>query len=242
MGSHGDVQSDAGFPVTEWSLVFEAGQTRTEEGSAALEQLCRIYWPAIYGFLRRQGHSPHDAEDLTQGFLTCLLEKESLIKADPAKGRFRSFLLGALKYFIADQQKFAAAQRRGGGQQVVSLDDETAEQHYSRVPASELPPDRVYDQQWAWRLLEQALRALREECARFGQVDRFERLKEFLTTDPHKGDYLDLAKRLNLKPNAVAVAIHRLRQRYRTLVRHEVMRTVASVQDLEDELCQLFSR
>jgi RNA polymerase sigma factor (sigma-70 family) len=233
-------RSGGAFPRTEWSLVLKARQGTVEEAACALERLCRIYWPAIYAFLRRQNHSPQDAEDLTQGFIACLLERQSIRAVDPAKGRFRSFLLGALKHFLADQHKHSSTQRRGGGQATVSLDDNEPEKLYSRLPAPDLPPDRVYDQQWGWRLLERALDALGDECARFGQAERFDVLKGFLTADPAKGDYTGLASRLRLNANTVAVTIHRLRKRYRTLVRREAMQTVTTAEELEDELRQLF--
>lgn len=230
----------AAFPLTEWGLVIKAGQPHLPDGVAALEKLCRAYWPALYAFLRQQGHAPPDAQDLTQAFFARLLEHRSLSTANPARGHFRSFLLGALKHFLADQQKARSAQRRGGGQTVLSLNDLEAEQRYRQLPASDLTPDRVYDLQWAWSLLEQTLVALRDECERFGQTEQFELLKPFLTATPDKGDYTELAKRLRLKPGAVAVMVHRLRQRYRALVRREVTRTLSNPTEVEDELEYLF--
>ncbi len=233
---------DVGFPNTEWSLVLRAGQAGDAEESAALERLCRMYWPAVYAFLRRRGYASAEAQDLTQDFILCLLRRHSLTTADPAKGRFRSFLLGALKHFLADQLKHASALRRGGGRPDFSLDDDAddAESRYGGLASSDLPPDQAYDRQRAWRILERSLVLLREECARFGQEDRFEALRGYLTTHPSKGEYGVLADRLGMKPGTLAVFIHRLRRRYREFVRREATRTVTNVADLEDELRRLF--
>lgn len=224
------------FPCTEWTVVMGASRAPAEARTAALERLCRTYWPPIYAFLRRHGHDVHDAKDLTQGFILCLLERNSLAAVDPHKGRFRAYLLGALKHFLADQRKRERRQSRGGDREVLSLDTESAERRCSHLVSSDVPPDDAYDRQWAWTVLEQAVDELRAEFDRFGQQARFAVLRPYLTSDPGKGDYHECATRLGLKPGAVAVAIHRLRKRFQILVRRELARTVGNAVDLEAEL------
>ncbi len=232
-------QSDAHFPPTEWTLVIEAARTPSPDSAGALERLCRAYWPAIYAFLRRRGFSPSDAQDTTQEFILCLLRRHSLAAADPAKGRFRSYLLGALKHFLADEQRKLHAQKSVDGHIAFSLDDIDAEARFSE-PASELTPEESFDRLWALSLLEQSLGALRKEHVAAGRLAQFEALKEFLTADTAYAAYETAAPALGMKPRTLAVAVHRLRRRFRELVRAQAARTVSHSADLEDELRSLF--
>ena len=151
------------FTRTRWSLVLQAGTASSPDSAEALERLCRAYWPPIYGFLRRRGQSPHDAQDTTQGFFAALLQRNDFAQADQAKGRFRTYLLGALNHFLADQRDKAGAQKRGGGVVPISLDETDAEGGYLAEPATEATPERAFDQRWATTLLEQAFGLLRDE-------------------------------------------------------------------------------
>lgn len=231
--------SDAHFPPTEWTLVIEAARAPSPNSAAALESLCRAYWPAIYAFLRRHGSTPSDAQDLTQEFILCLLRRHSLASVDPAKGRFRSFLLGALKHFLADEQRKLHAQKCIDSHIAFSLDAIDAETCFSE-PASNLTPEETFDRCWALRLLDQSLCALRKEQVAAGRLAQFEVLKEFLTADTTYAAYETAAPALGMKPRTVAVAVHRLRRRFRQLVRAQAARTLSHPADLEDELRSLF--
>ncbi|MHC1762723.1 MAG: RNA polymerase sigma factor [Verrucomicrobiia bacterium] len=230
----------ADFPQTEWSLVLEAGRARAGEGSEALERLCRIYWPAIYAFLRHHGHSPPDAQDLTQSFVLNLLRRQSLANAEPAKGRFRSFLLGALKYFLADENRKLHAQKRIESHIAFSLDGVDPEQVVLTLATNATAED-VFDRQWAYSLLDRGVNRLRQEHTAAGKLNEFELLKPLLTTEPSPGEYATLAARLRISSDNVAVRVHRLRQRFRDCVRSDVAKTVSNPNELEQELRDLFS-
>jgi len=205
-----------------------------------MEHLCRTYWSPIYSFLRRQGYARDDAEDLTQEFFGRLLSHQSISVAQPQQGRFRSFLLGALKHYLADEQRRRHAQKRGGSQPVFSLDAEAIETQFPE-PATDLTPDKIYDRCWAWTLLELALGRLREEYTRIGKGREFEVLKPFLTAESTDGGYQHAATELGVRTGTVAVTIHRLRRRFRQLVHAEVAQTVTNVSEVEDELRGLFT-
>jgi RNA polymerase sigma factor (sigma-70 family) len=244
-GSHGSALSAPGgadFRTTHWSQVLEAGRSASPGAAAALEQLCAGYWYPIYVYVRRQGHTPHDAEDLTQEFFARLLRLNSLEGVTPQKGKFRTFLLVSLKHFLADAWDARKAAKRGGEKVIVSLDDETAEQRYQLEPAPDAPPDVAYERRWVLTLLEKAFAGLRAEFEGAGKLAHFEQMKEFLQSPVGAGDYDRVASCLGLNAGAVAVAVHRFRQRYRDLVRAEIAHTVSGPQEMEEELGHLFGR
>ncbi len=235
----------AWFATTHWSVVRAAGQSTGPQASEALEQLCRVYWYPLYAFLRRQGHSAEDAQDLVQGFLLHLLRGGSLRVAQPSHGRFRSFLLGTLKHFVSDQQDKAKALKRGGDQQFISWDLAQAEHLFQQEPADPSSPDRLFERRWAMTVLEQALDHLRDECASEARSELFEQLQGFVTGEKGPVSYAEAAAGLGLSLSAVKSAIHRLRRRYHELVRQEVGRTVAEPAEIEEELrymIEVFSR
>jgi RNA polymerase sigma-70 factor (ECF subfamily) len=240
VSSGGIASGVADFRTTHWSLVLRAGKDSSSESTDALEKLCRTYWYPLYVYIRRQGHGPHDAQDLTQEFFARLLRLNSLEAVTPHKGKFRTFLLASLKHFLADARDAARAVKRGSGQPLFSLDDVTAEQRYRLEPATEDSPEILYDRRWVLALLEQALARLREEYATTGKIQHFEEMKTFLEGPPADGDYDRVAAALGVNSGAVAVSVHRLRQRYRDLVRAEIAQTVASAEELADELRHLF--
>jgi RNA polymerase sigma factor (sigma-70 family) len=232
----------ASFTPTHWSVVLAAGgHTDSTSARDALERLCRNYWVPIYAFVRRQGHNPHDAEDLTQEFFARLLEKNYLADADRAKGRFRSFLLASLKHFLANEWDKAKAQKRGGGRVLISIDADAMETAFGAELAHELTADKIFERRWALALLDQVLRRLREEYTCDCKQKQFEQLKQTLTEASRSVPYAEIATRLGTSEGAVKVAVHRLRQRYRELLRAEIADTVASPAEIDDEIRNLFA-
>jgi RNA polymerase sigma-70 factor (ECF subfamily) len=210
--------------------------------AVALEQLCRTYWYPLYAFVRRSGRSPHDAQDLTQAFFAEVFQKDYFRAADRERGKFRSFLLTALRHFLIDEWEKGNAVKRGGGVAPVSWDEEAAEDWYQHEPATlATTPERLYDRSWALRVFVQGLERLRQEANEQGKSTQFDRLKNYLTQEPGQGAYTAMAASLGLSPNAVAVAVHRLRQRYAALVRQCVAETVAQPNQVEEELTYLIS-
>jgi RNA polymerase sigma factor (sigma-70 family) len=226
------------FPTTLWTVVLRAGRDEPAQARAALAQLCQGYWYPLYSFIRRRGHSPHDAQDLTQAFFAHLLEKGGLGRVDPEQGRFRTFLLASLKNLLANDWDKSHALKRGGGQSIVSLDQESAESRYRLEPSHDMTPERHFERQWAMTLLDQVLAALRDEYHAGGKGDLFEELKAVLTGQT--GAYTDIAARLHRSEGAIKVAVHRLRHRYRELMRARVAETVGN-DDVEDELRHLLA-
>ncbi|MFO1484542.1 MAG: ECF-type sigma factor [Verrucomicrobiaceae bacterium] len=225
------------FHTTRWSLVLAAQQgSDATQAQKAMSALCRDYWYPLYAFVRRRGHSPHDAQDLTQAFFTSLLETNATA-ADPKRGRFRSYLLGALKHFLANDFHRANAQKRGGGQQFVEWDELDPEARYALEPTNETDADLLYDRRWALDLLDRAMKRLRAEFAAKNDEATFDVLKNTLsgTETPRE----ELAKKLGLSEGALKVAIHRLRQRYRDVLRSEIAETVDSPTDVDDEMRHL---
>ena len=233
--------SVANFSRTHWSVVVAARGDDSPDARAALERLCRNYWLPIYAFVRRQGHSPHDAQDLTQGFFARLLGKNFLSGVDRSKGKFRSFLLGALKHFLANEWDRAGAQKRGGAYTFIPIDAASAETSCWIEPSDNSSADKVFERRWALALLDQVLRRLREEYVRLGKEELFEQLKPVLTETSRAVRYADIAVRLGSSEGAVKVAVHRLRRRYRELLRAEIAETVASEAEVDDEICCLFA-
>jgi DNA-directed RNA polymerase specialized sigma24 family protein len=228
------------FPPTRWSVVLAAKDAESPEGARALEELCRIYWHPAYFFLRRQGRSPEDAEDLTQGFFASILNRGSLATVEEAKGRLRSFLLVALKRFAAGEYERAMMQKRGGGVPHVSIDAQTAEERYVAEPATHLTPEVLFERQWAVTLLDTVLKKLRAEYARDGRETVFDALKERLSADGDPASLASVAAGIGMNEGAVKVALHRLRQRYRRILNEEIALTVDSPEEIQEELRHLF--
>jgi RNA polymerase sigma-70 factor (ECF subfamily) len=229
------------FVTTQWSAVLAAGRGDTTHARAALEQICRNYWPPLYAYVRRVGHSPEDAQDLTQEFFARLLERNTFAQADPERGKFRSFLLASLKHFLTSEWEKARAQKRGGGAQSISLQLDTAETRCARLAAPGDTPDRAFDRQWALALLDAVLGRLRQEYTDAGRENLFVGLKDTLSGGRSEIPYRDLGARLGMSEGAVKVAAHRLRQRYRELLREEIANTVSGPEQVEEELRQLFA-
>ena len=216
-----------------------AGKGHSAQATKALEQLCRTYWYPLYAFVRRHVCKAHDAEDLTQEFFTRFLAKEYFGRADPALGRFRSFLLACLKNFLAEQGRQARRLKRGGGQTVISWDSRTAEERYGLEPIDPMTPEQIYDRRWALTLLETVLARLAQEQSNAGKEQVFAQLKDYLWGQTPDTSYGEIAERLGLTEGAVKVTVHRLRRRLRDLLREEVAQTVASGEDIDEELRHL---
>lgn len=237
------------FATTHWSVVVRAGGHRGEAGvgrtpgaSRALATLCENYWFPLYAFVRRAGHTAEDAQDLTQAFFAELLAKNVLAVADPQRGKFRSFLLGAIKHFLAKEHRRQRTQKRGGGHCVLSLDFDSGEDRYRRIePADPLTPERLYERRWALALLDLVFGRLREEFSAAGKLREFDRLKQFLAGRTAEASYGEAAQELATTEGAVKVAVHRLRRRYRELLKDEIAQTVAGPEALEDELRDLLA-
>ena len=228
------------FASTHWSVVLLAGCTPSPASRAALEKLCRVYWYPLYVFVRRQGHVAEEAQDLTQGFFAHLLETESIGRAEPDKGRFRSFLIGALKHFLVNEWQREHRQKRGGGCVTFSLDDAEAQERFEAEPADELTPERAYERRWAEAVLEEVLARLNDEFVAAGLAGRFEALKVFLIAGQEPASYGAVASQLGLSESAAKSAIHRLRHRYGELIRAEIGQTVASPAEVDAEMRHLF--
>jgi len=229
------------FVTTHWSVVLTAGRSDSTDARAALEKLCRTYWHPIYAFVRRRGYSAEDAQDLTQEFFARLLEKNWLGDVDPVKGRFRSFLLASLKHFLANEWDKARAQKRGGGQVLIPIDVKTAETSCGFEPADNVTAEKIFERRWALTLLEQVLQRLRDEYVQSGKWRLFEQLKPTLTEESRSVAYAEIATRLDMTEGAVKVAVHRLRQRYRELLRAEIADTVSSPEEVDEEIRALFA-
>jgi DNA-directed RNA polymerase specialized sigma24 family protein len=229
------------FTTTHWSLVLNAQDTTCPLAAAALEKLCRAYWYPLYVFVRRQGEDEESAKDLTQGFFARLLEKHYLAQVQREKGKFRCFLLAALKHFLADERDKARAQKRGGGQTLVSLDDSTGEERYRLEPVDAMDADKLFERRWALTLLEQARTRVREEYLECGKAGLYDHLKPFESGDQNAPSYAQVAAELGLTESAVKSAVFRMRQRYRELVREEVANTVDSPAEVDGEIRYLIS-
>ena len=226
------------FTTTHWSVILSARPGSTD-ADQALQSLCQAYWPPIYTFLRRSGHGEHDAQDLTQEFLTHLLARDFLANVAPHKGRFRSFLLVSLRNFLASERQRAAALKRGGGVTFVPLDPGPEEEFLRAEPATHETPESLFERRWALALMERAFARLRSEAGTAGQATQFDRLKEYLQDNPGRSDYQAAARDLKKTPNAIGVAVHRLRHRFGELLRREIADTVASPEEIDGELRHL---
>ncbi len=227
------------FRTTRWSLVAAAGEADGAGRSAALADLCRLYWYPVYAHVRRRTPDQHKAEDLTQAFFARLLEKNDIAAADPARGRFRTFLLTACQHFLANQHDHDTAEKRGGGVQPLPIDFGLGEDRFTREPADRVTPEAEFERRWAMTLLDQSLRELRAEYAEGGKANLFDVLKGTLTGDGVA--YRELGVKLNLTEGAVKVAVHRLRQRYRDKLRAVIAETVDTPADVDDEIRDLFA-
>lgn len=241
-GSDSEPQARGGvFATTHWSVVLAARQQPSPESAAALEQLCRSYWYPLYAYIRRRGHSPEDAQDLTQEFFARLLAKDYLAAVQPAKGKFRWFLLSALKCFLVNEHERALAGKRGGGRAHVPFDGEKAEGRYRLEAADYQTPDKLFDRAWAVNLIEGAHRSLEDECALEGKRALFDQLKHTLSGDTGSATYAEIGAELGLSESGVKSAVHRLRRRYRQLLREQIAQTVPDDQALEEELRDLLA-
>jgi RNA polymerase sigma-70 factor (ECF subfamily) len=225
------------FATTHWSLVVaakpgEASQTRARR---ALEELCRVYWYPLYAFVRYRGYSPDDAQDLTQSFFARIIETGGFASADPERGRFRSYLLGAMKHFLANEWHRGQTQKRGGRVQFIEWDALDPEARYAGASKQSDDPEHLFDREWALETIGGALQALHDEMVQAGKGPLFDALKGSLTGEPEPARE-DIAARLNMSEGAVKVAVHRLRQRYRTLLRAAIAETVSDEADLDDEM------
>ncbi len=221
-------------------MVLSAAHSDTTRARTALESLCQTYWPPLYAYVRRRGYSPEDAQDLTQAFFARLLERNAVASVAPEKGRFRSFLLASLNHFLSDEWDKARAQKRGGGK-VISLDLQSAETQLGVIPVENFTPEKAFEHRWAITLLEQVYQRLRAEYHTHGKGALFDVLRVTLAGTSDAAPYAELARQLDLSEGAVKVAVHRLRQRYRVLLRDTIADTVSTPDEVEDELRFLFA-
>ena len=220
--------------------MLSAGRGDTTHAHDALAHLCRSYWYPLYAHARRRGYSPHDAQDLTQEFFVRLLRGNWIARADRRRGRFRTFLLAAMQHFLANEWNKAHAKKRGGTRPILSLNDESAEQRYLLEPAEQNTPETLFERGWALSVLDNVLRRLKDEYRREGKSDWMDAMQSALTADRNTLSYAEIARKLGMTETAARVAVHRLRQRYRRLIRAEVASTVASPDEVDAEMRHLF--
>jgi RNA polymerase sigma-70 factor (ECF subfamily) len=228
------------FATTHWTVVLAAGRQHSPEAARALEELCRTYWFPLYAYVRRRGPTKEDAEDLTQAFFARLLEKNPFAGLDSEKGKFRAYLLASLKHFLANARDKAQAQKRGGGGAHLSLDWQTADTKFQVAATQEPSPDKAFDREWALALLAKVIDRLQTECAAEGKAKLFDQLKLFLTAGRAETAQRETAKSLGIEEGAVRVAVHRLRKRFRQLLRDEIANTLADPAMVDDEMRALF--
>ena len=229
------------FVTTRWTVVLAAGNRSAPQSDVALEELCRTYWYPLYAYVRRQGHTREDAQDLTQAFFARLLDKNYLEGISSEKGKFRAFLLVAVKRFLANEWDRANRQKRGGGEKPLSLDWQDADARYEINPADHLSPDKLYDRVWAVTTLERVITRLRDENGVEGKAALYEKLKPFLMVGKSEIPYAQAAASLELTEGAVRVAVHRLRRRYRELLREEIAQTLSDPAQADEEMQVLFT-
>jgi RNA polymerase sigma-70 factor (ECF subfamily) len=206
-----------------------------------MAELCRTYWYPLYAFVRRRGYESHEAEDLTQEFFLRLLAKHYLANVAPEKGKFRTFILTAMRHFLANEWDRSQAIKRGGGNSIISFDAPTAESRYQLEPSHTLTPEKLYERQWAITVLEQVLNRLQAEFAWEGKESLFNRLKPYLTADRETAQYAELAGELGMTEGALKTAVHRLRRRYRQILRNEIAQTIAEPEEIDEEIRYLLS-
>jgi len=228
------------FPQTRWSLVVSARDQDSPAAERALSELCELYWFPLYCFVRRKGHSPQDAEDLTQEFFRLVIEKNFLATADAERGKLRSFLLTAMKHFLSDSWRAGNAQKRGGGKVILSLDQKTAEDRYLIEPSHEQTPEALFELHWAQNLLDQIMTKLRAVYHDLGKSDLFEALHEFIAWNSAEGSYGEASAKLGITEGTARVTVFRMRKRYGELLRAQIEETVASPEDVAGELQHIF--
>lgn len=224
-----------GFTTTSWSQVLTAVEGSGAEARRAMAELCEAYWYPLYAYIRRHGHDPEEARDLTQAYFVYLLEKEVLRGVDPAAGRFRTYLLNSLQYFLSHEREKAQALKRGGDTRTLSLDSEAAETRYGYEPADELTPEQVFEHRWAMTVLERTMERLRTESGEGDDRRQFERLQGYLTGQEPHIPYREVAAELEMTEGAIRGAVHRLRRRFGRLLLEEIAETVSDPADVEDE-------
>jgi DNA-directed RNA polymerase specialized sigma24 family protein len=227
------------FKTTRWSIVLRVGGNQEEEARAALEGLCRDYWRPLFDFARGKGHGTEDAQDLTQGFIANLLATESFAKADPSRGRFRTFLLGAFCRYMVSDFRGQTALKRGGGQRLVPLDEPAMEGGHEGLWQTPMTPEREYERSWALALLERTMARLRGEYQEAGRSALFKLIEPHITGGGGRPGYANIAASLEMSETAVTVAVHRMRKRYGQLLREEIAGTVSAPEEVEDELRHL---
>ena len=236
----GPIADQRHFATTHWSIVVAAGDAIREDAQDALAQLCEVYWYPLYAYVRRRGYSAPDAQDLTQAFFARLLEKQSLRVANRERGQFRSFLLASLDHFLANEHDRARAQKRGGDRLHISLDLADGESRVNLEPAHDLTPERLYERQWALTLLELVVHRLEAEYEKAGKARQFELFRDVLGGGRERLRYDEIAAELNMSVENARQGAHRMRKRYRALLREEVARTVVDPSDVDEELANLF--
>lgn len=225
------------FATTHWSLVVSAGRSSDpDKARAAIQSLCESYWQPLYSYVRRRGYSPDDAQDLTQEFFARLLENNRFARADQNCGKFRSFLLGSLKNFLSDEWDKSHALKRGGGQVTCSLTRDAGERTYELEPVNNVTPEQLFERRWALTLLNNVMQKLKAEHEQVGKAELFDALSPCLVGERTAQPYAELAQELHLSEGAIKSVVHRLRTRYRELLRHEIANTVASPGEIEEEL------
>ena len=224
------------FATTHWSVVLAAKQGNSSEASAALEKLCRAYWPPLYAYIRRQGHGVAEAQDLTQEFFARLLERDYLARLDQQQGKFRSFLLAFVKHFLSEQREKAGAQKRGGGQTLLSLDAGEGEEGYVSEPVDELTPEQIFERRWVQTLLQRAFDRLTAEYVRANQAALFAALIDFQPRQSGSLTYAQLGAHLGTTEAAVKSAMQRMRERHREILREVIAQTVSSAKEVEEEI------
>jgi RNA polymerase sigma-70 factor (ECF subfamily) len=238
---HSPIRRSPEFVTTRWSMVHAAGQQSTVESREALTTLCQAYWYPLYAFARRRVSDAAEAQDLTQAFFAELLEKNYVGSATPERGRFRAYLLTALKHFLSKEWEKARAQKRGGGIAPLSLDFKDGDSRYGIQPAAGLTPEQMYDRQWALTLLDRTMQELADEYSTPQRSEQFRLLKGFIIGEESDTTYRDIAKQLDMTEGAAKMAAHRIRRRYRELLRREILQTVDSPDEVDDEIRNLFA-
>ena len=218
-----------------------AGVDGSPQSRGAMAELCALYWYPLYSFIRRNGHDPDRAQDLTQGFFSRLLERNIVHTADRQRGRFRAYLLGAVQHFLADERDREHALKRGGGHITISRELETAEQRYCLEPVHDLTPERLFDRKWAATVIGLAMAELRRRFEADGKAEHFERMKRFLVSDPAEATQAQAAAELGMTPGALRVGLHRMRRRYRELLRQQIAETVSTPNQVDEEIRDLFA-
>lgn len=228
------------FATTHWTVVLAAGRRHTPQSDAALEQLCQTYWFPLYAYVRRRGHAKPDAEDMVQGFFATFLAKNYLEGLEAERGRFRAFLLASLKHFLANEWNRSQRQKRGGGVTHLSLDWQSADTKFQAATTAATGPDKAFDREWALALLSKVIERLQAECVVEGKGQLFEQLKVFLAAGRGEAAHADVAGALGMEEGAVRVAVHRLRKRYRQLLRDEIANTLNDPAMVDEEMRALF--